>query len=65
MATEMCSKHQAFFFDSDCFVRRIFIVIDQDGVRLRLLFLIESSASSLQRRAMPATAYTQERATRH
>ena len=56
MATEMCSRHQVIFFDSDCFVRGIFIVIDEDGVRLRLLFLIDCSASSLQRRAMPATA---------
>ena len=56
MAPEMCSKHQAFFFDSDCFVCGTFIVIDQDGVRLRLLFLIDRSASSLQRRAMPVTA---------
>jgi hypothetical protein len=65
MATETCSKHQAFFFDSDCFVCGIFIVIGEDGVRLRLLFLIDRPTSSLQRRAMPATAYTQERATRH
>jgi hypothetical protein len=65
MATEMCSKHQAFFFNSDCFVCGTIIVIDQDDVRLKLLFLIDRSASSLQRRAMAATAYTQERTTRH
>jgi hypothetical protein len=47
MATEMCSRHQVIFFDSDCFVRRIFIVIDRDVVRLRLLFLIDHAASSL------------------
>ena len=35
MATEMCSRHQVIFFESECFVRRIFIVIDVDGVRLR------------------------------
>jgi hypothetical protein len=55
MATEMCSRHQVI----------IFLVIDGECVRLRLLFLIDRSASSLPWRAMPTTAYTQERATRH